>query len=157
MHFVRAYSFENDQALIVAMQKASLGPTNFGLSLTPALVGTPEWWRAMQDGSLVRRDVAGVISRVYWGSMGDWPECECEVTANDGSTSIWTRMGDVSRYVEGLHAQFTSVLHPWKVPNQQGLGAASKIILIAEIEDSDRRSDPRAPGPSGVGLRMRKD
>jgi hypothetical protein len=79
----------------------------------------------------------------------------CEVTVDDGSKSDWTREGDVSRYVEGLQVQFTYVLHPRKVPNQFGLGAASKIILMVEIEDSDRRSDPRAPGPGGVGLRMK--
>ncbi len=154
MHFVRVYEFEQDEKRIEAMQKASLGASNFGLSLTPALVGTPEWWRGTEDHSLVRTVVSGIISRVYWGSMGDWPMCE--VMADDGSKSDWTREGDLSRYVEGLRVQFTSVLHPWKVPHQHGLGVASKIILTVEIEESDRRSDPRAPGPGGVGLRMKR-
>jgi hypothetical protein len=153
MRFVRTYSLEQDHTRIEAMQKASLGATNFGLSPVPALAGTPEWWRATQDGSLARGVVSGTISRAYWGSMGDWPMCE--VTANDGSKSTWTREGDIARYVEGLQVQFTFVLHPWKVPDQYGLGAASKIVLMVDIEDSDRRSDPRAPGPGGVGLRMK--
>jgi hypothetical protein len=45
------------------------------------------------------------------------------------------------RYVEGPRIQITSVLHPWKIPDQHGLGSASKIVLTMEIEDSDRRSD----------------
>lgn len=154
MHFIVVYSLEQDQTRIEVMQKTSLGTTNSGLSPGPALVGTPEWWRATQDGSLARTIVSGTISRVYWGSMGDWPECE--VTANDGSKSTWTRWGDITRYVEGLQVQFTSVLHPWKVPNRHGLGDTSRVVLIAQVEDSDRRSDPRAPGPGGIGL-VKKD
>jgi hypothetical protein len=152
MHFIRTYSLEQDRARIEAMQKASLDATNFGLSLVPALVGTPEWWLATQDGSLAHGVVSGMTSRVYWGSMGDWPMCE--VTANDGSKSDWTREGDIARYAEGLQVRFTFVLHPWKTPDQHGLGGASKIVLTVDVEDSDRRSDPRAPGPGGVGLRM---
>lgn len=75
MRFIRVYSFEQDTARIEAMQKQSLGATNSGLSTAPALVGTPEWWQATQDGSLERRVVSGIISKVYWGSMGDWPMC----------------------------------------------------------------------------------
>src|SRR4051812_44749225 len=114
MQFATTYTFEQDQARIDAMQKASLGANNFGVSPLPALVGTPEWWRATQDGSLARVMVSGTISRVYWGSMGDWPECE--ITSNDGSLSKWTREGDTARYVEGLQVRITYVLHPWKVP-----------------------------------------
>jgi hypothetical protein len=153
MRLLRVYSLDQDQMRIEAMQKASLGSTAFGLSPSPALVGMPEWWRATLDGSLMRKVVSGKISRVYWGSMGDWPECE--VTIDDGSKSIWTREGDITRYVEGLRVQITFVLHPWKVPDQHGLGNVSKIVLTVEIEDSDRRSDARAPGPRGIGLRMR--
>ena len=34
-------------------------------------------------------------------------------------------------------------------------GPASPVVLTVEIEDSVRRSDPRAPGPGGVGLRKK--
>jgi hypothetical protein len=69
MHFIRTYSLEQDHGRIETMQKVSLDATNFGLSPVPALVGTPEWWRAAQDGSLVRAIVSGTVSRVYWDSM----------------------------------------------------------------------------------------
>jgi hypothetical protein len=154
MRFVWIYAFEQDQTRIDAMQKASLSATDFGVGPLPALVGTPEWWRATQDGSLARVTVSGTISRVYWASMGDWPECE--VTSDDGSRSTWTREGDIARYVEGLRVRIIYVLHPWKVPHQEhGLGDLSKIVLTVDVEDSDRRSDPRAPGPGGIGLRRR--
>lgn len=153
MDLVLVYSLKQDTARIERMQKASLGATDFGVSPSPALVGTDEWWRATRDGTLDRTVVTGRISRVYWGSMGDWPECE--VTADDGTTTTWTREGDLTRYVEGLRMRLTFVLHPWKVPAQHGLGAASKIVLTVEIEESDRRSDPRAPGPGGIGLRRK--
>jgi hypothetical protein len=154
MRFVTIYSLNRDQTRIDAMQKASLSATDFGVSPFPKLVGTPEWWHATQDGSLVRMIVSGTISRVYWGSMGDWPECE--VTGDDGSKSTWTRDGDITRYVEGLQVRIVYVLHPWKAPDQEYRhGGPSKIVLTVEIESSDRRSDQRAPGPGGIGLRSK--
>jgi hypothetical protein len=133
------------------MQAATLGATDFGVSPKPALVGTPEWWQAIEHGQLPANPLEGTISNVYWGSMGDWPEFE--VLVPDGTRSRWTREGDVSRYVEGLGVRLTFVLHPWKVPKDElGLGDASKIVLQIDIEASDKRSDPRAPGPGGVGL-----
>lgn len=154
MRFVKIYSLEQDQTRIDAMQKASLSATDFGVNSLPELVGTPEWWRATQDGSLARMILSGTISRVYWGSMGDWPECE--VTSDDGSKCTWTREGDITRYVEGLQVRIIYVIHPWKVSDQEYRhGGPSKIVLTVEIEDSDRRSDPRAPGPGGVGLRRK--
>lgn len=149
---MKVYDFAEDQTQVRLMQQATLGPTDFGVSPQPALVGTPEWWRAIGEGRLPMRDLEGTISRVLWGSMGDWPEFE--LCTSDGATSVWTREGDPSRYVEGLHLRLCYVLHPWKVPQEYlGLGAASKIVLRIDVERSEKRSDPRAPGPGGVGLR----
>ena len=109
MNWVTVYDFASDRQRIDTMQKATLGPTDFGVSPKPALVGSPEWWRAIEQGQLPRIEIEGKISRVYWGSMGD----------------------------------------------SLGLGDASKIVLRIDLEQSDKRSDPRVPGPGGVGLRRR--
>jgi len=152
MEWVTIYEFASDERTIRAMQQATLGRTHFGVSAKPALVGTPEWWRAIEEGRLPRHELEGTISKVYWGSMGDWPEFEM-VTA-EGAQSRWTRVGDISRYVEGLRVRLTYTLHPWKVPRKSmGLGSESKIVLRVELEPSDRRSSARAPGPGGHALR----
>lgn len=154
MEWFTVYDFASDRQRIDAMQKATLGPTDFGVSPHPALVGTPEWWRAIDDGQLPRVELEGTISRVYWGSMGDWPEFE--LVSDDGARSAWTREGDVSRFVEGLRVRLAYTLHLWKVEKTSlNLGPASKIVLRIDLEESAKRSDPRAPGPGGVGLRGR--
>jgi hypothetical protein len=152
MDWVRVYDFALDENMILALQEATLGPFDFGVSTKPALVGTPEWWSAIEDGRLPRSEIEGTISKVYWASMGDWPEFE--MVATDGTRSRWTREGDVSRYVEGLRVRLAYTRQAWKKPTPSwGLGTESKIVLRIDLEPSDRRSDPRAPGPGGIGLR----
>lgn len=152
MDWVTVYDFASDQQKIRAMQDATLGPTDFGVSAKPALVGTREWWRAIEEGQLPRHVLEGSVCKVYWGSMGDWPEFE--LVAADGTQSRWTREGDITRYVEGLRVRLTYTCHPWKKPKpSDGLGNESHIVLRVDLESSDRRSDPRAPGPGGAGLR----
>lgn len=152
MEWVTVYDFASDERMIAAMQAASLGPSDFGVATKPAVVGTPEWWLAIEQGRLPKHVLEGKIAAVYWASMGDWPEFE--LVAPGGVSSRWTREGDVSRYVEGLRVRVSWTLHPWKRPKPStGLGAESRITLQIELEPSDRRSDPRAPGPGGIGLR----
>jgi hypothetical protein len=103
MDWVTVYDFAADRPRIDAMQKATLGPTDFGVSAKPALVGTAEWWRAIDQGQLSRIELEGTIAGVYWGSMGDWPEFE--LLSDDGTRSGWTREGDLARYVEGLRVR----------------------------------------------------
>jgi hypothetical protein len=153
MRLLEVYSLERDQSLINAMQEASRDRPDLGLSPQPALVGTPAWWRAIEDGTLRRVVVSGSISSVYWSGMGDMPEFE--VIASDGSKSDWIRKGDATRYVEGLIVCITYVLHPWKTPNQWGLGEKAKIVLTVEVEDSPRRSSSEAPGPGRLGVRAK--
>lgn len=74
MDWVVVYELASDHAQIAAMQKAMLGPTDFGVSPRPALAGTSDWWRAIEQGQLPIHVLEGTISRVFWGSMGDWPK-----------------------------------------------------------------------------------
>jgi len=152
MEWFTVYDFAVDRAQIAAMQRATRGPTDFGVSAVPALVGTPDWWLAIDRGQLPRFELQGTVNRVYWGSMGDWPEFE--LLADGGTSTTWTREGDPSRFVEGLRIRLLYTLHPWKMPKRL-LGDGAKIVLRIELEQSDRRSDPRAPGPGGVGFRSR--
>jgi hypothetical protein len=148
MNWVRVYELSGDTTKIDLMQKASLDTSGLGVSLSPALIGSKEWWQMAEDGRLPRTEVEGKITKVYWASMGDWPEFE--LMAEDGTTSRWTREGDYVRYVEGLKARLAFVLHPWKQPQRFGLGAHSKLVVYIDVEDSPRRSDRRVPGPGGV-------
>lgn len=126
MRYVTIYSLDREEAQIHAMQSVSLDSKRFGLSLHPALIGTPEWWRATKDGTLARSTVSGAISALHWEGMGDWPTCD--VTDSEGRTSRFNREGDVSRYVEGLRVRFTYVFHPWKSFDLAPEGVTGELI-----------------------------
>jgi hypothetical protein len=64
MRLVGIYSLEQDQARIAAMQKASLRADGFGLSPSPAVVGTPEWWRDTRWLARAQRCVRDDLPRV---------------------------------------------------------------------------------------------
>jgi hypothetical protein len=123
----------------------------------PATFGSDDWWAALGTPALPLHRIEGRLVRVYWGSMGDWPEFELVDT--DGSATTWTRMGDVSRYVEGLEAAVEYVMvafeEPFPIPGMETLGLPDEHPKIVRVflEASDLRSDPRAPGPGGIGLR----
>ncbi len=147
----RVYDLKADPERLAAMQRATLERSDIGLSASPAVVGTPGWWDALRGGGLPDVTVEGTVARVFWGSMRDWPMFE--LLADDGERTEWTRLGEIARYVEGLRARIRYTRHPWKVPERHGLGAASTVVIEIDLELSDLRSDPRAPGPGGVGLR----
>lgn len=151
VNLVTIYMLRDDTDRLHQMQKVSSDDTSsMGLSPEPALVGTAEWWDLVEAGEFELRDMAGTIKDVRWGSMGDWPEFSVE--APTGEVESFTREGDHTRYVEGLKCRVRWVHHPWKV--QQGtLGSHSRVVLEIAVQDSTLRSDARAPGTGGVGLR----
>jgi hypothetical protein len=123
----------------------------------PATYGSEEWWSALDTPALPLHRIEGRLAHVYWASMGDWPEFALADAA--GAVTTWTRMGDVSRYVEGLNAAVEYVIvsfkDPFPIPGMETLGLPDEHpdIVRVFVEASDLRSDPRAPGPGGVGLR----
>jgi hypothetical protein len=145
-----AYDLARDEGRIRAVQQASLTKPGFGFPVEPALFGSPEWWDLVERRRFPATTVEGSISRVFWASMGDWPEFT--LTSADGSETNWTREGDLRRYVEGLRARVRYVELERKpdaafTPTE----GVRKVVLGIWIEQSDRRSPAIAPGPGGTG------
>jgi hypothetical protein len=152
MTIVGVYDLRKDKRRIADIQHASLHRPGFGLKPEPALFGSRKWWRAVGTKRLPVVTVTGTITRVYWASKGDWPEYT--VVSADGVTTTWTREGDISRYVEGLGVVIRYVVQRHKNRVQavvSGLDPETKVVVEVKIEDSELRSDPRPPGPGGVG------
>ncbi len=83
------YELARDEKQIAAVQKATLTTEEYGLEPTHGLFGSDEWWKQIADGRLPVVMLKGTISRVYMGSMGDWPEFE--IAIEGGSNEQFTR------------------------------------------------------------------
>ena len=148
MEWALVYDLATDERRVDAMQQATL--RGEGLSREPSLVGSPEWWKALEEGALPPIVVEGTIHRVYWASSGPWPEFE--LNAQDGSRVAFTRHGDVGRSVDGLLVRVTYARHPW-AEGTTSVGGHHDLIVRVEIEESPRRLDLGAPrGRSAPGL-----
>ena len=154
MSYQVVYDLRDDQRRVAAIQENSRHRPGFGFKPEPALFGSRKWWKALDTPKLPVVTLTGTITEVYWASMGDWPECK--VTSDDGETTTWTREGDISRYVRGLNIVVRYVFQSWKDDAPiviTGMGGNTEVVIEVQIEESELRSDPRAPGPGGVGLR----
>lgn len=145
------YDLRADLDHVRAMQDASLHRQDAGLMPDPHLVGTDEWWSDITDERTPTVTVLGTVTRVWWGSMGDWPMFE--VTASSGQRSEWTRAGDYARYVVGLMVKLRYVVQRYK----EGVQLASfqdgttELVLSVDLEASDERSPREVPGPFASG------
>ncbi len=83
------YRLRDNREFITSVQKASLTTKEFGIEPTDGLFGSAEWWSRVESGQLASHTLRGCISRIYMGSMNDWPEFE--LTSDDGEKSRWTR------------------------------------------------------------------
>ena len=148
------YYLRDDERRVAAIQETSRHRPGFGFKAEPALFGSRKWWKKLDTPKLPVVTLTGTISEVYWASMGDWPECK--ITSHDGETTTWTREGDISRYVAGLGIVVRYVIQQRKDDAPltfAGMGGDAKVVIAILIEESELRSDPRAPGPGGIGLR----
>jgi hypothetical protein len=134
-----SYDLRQDLAYVRQVQDASSTRPGYGFPTTPYLFGSDAWWAAVDAGAIERRSVDGVITAVYWGSMGDWPEFR--MSTPEGYERTWTRQGDLTRYVEGLRVRVDYVTLDRKpdaaVPE---LGATSDVVIAISIETSLERT-----------------
>lgn len=89
MEWQKVYDLRDDADHTAAVQRATLTTREFGVEPTHGLFGSTEWWQQIESGSLPLETLKGSISRVYMGSMGDWPEFEMQ--CEDGSSHNFTR------------------------------------------------------------------
>ena len=108
------YDLRADTDNVAAVQRATLTTREYGIEPTNGrLFGSDEWWNEVASGRLPVHTLTGTISRVFMGSMGDWPEFE--MVCDDGSSLGFTRFQtppDGSRdglYKEGRRIEVDAV------------------------------------------------
>ena len=140
MTWHKIYDLREDERHIAAVQKATLATEEYGLEPTHGLFGSEEWWEKIADGQLPKETLKGIISRVYMGSMGDWPEFETALC--DGSTEKFYRYqtppdGSQERFYEvGRNIELDVI---WQDARRNapdwGLSQRSRTVLAVRIED----------------------
>jgi hypothetical protein len=124
------YDLRTDTEMVRLIQDASLNKPGFGFVSEPALFGSPDWWVALDAGALPVSEFCGTITRVYMGSMGDWPEFEAVL--DDGTTRGWTREGRDEAYVVGRRVCVRTVRQRYKPDSYfAGNGQAETNVPIS--------------------------
>lgn len=65
------YDIRQDNVLLAQMRRTSLASGQLGLAIEHGVVGSPEWWAAVEAGQVKIETFIGVILRVDGGPMGD--------------------------------------------------------------------------------------
>ena len=82
------YRLQSDKDFIAQVQKATARTEEFGIEPTHGLFASAEWWQHVRDGTLPVHTLRGTITRVYMGSMNDWPEFA--MRSETGEESSWS-------------------------------------------------------------------
>jgi len=130
------YDLRSDDDRIVAIQRATLNTPDFGIEQTDGLFGSSEWWGRVNSGALVTHTMRGTITRVYMGSMNDWPMFQ--LTDDTGTKSEWTREASTREqdalYVVGRAVEVDYVIQRHK-PQSWDQGAETKCVLQIRVGD----------------------
>jgi hypothetical protein len=144
MSLISVYRLRDDTKRIQSIQTATLETAGYGLVPQPALLGSSQWWQAIDEGRLPLQIARGTITRVFWSSMGDWPSFE--LTTSSGDVLGWTRDGDITKYVEGLEVQVTYVVQRHKPSAPILSDKRADIVIEIMVEESPLRSRGFGPG-----------
>jgi hypothetical protein len=129
------YQLRHDAEMIAAVQRATRSTREFGIEPTHGLFGSDEWWACIADGSLTLHTLRGTISRVYMGSMRDWPEFE--IRSNSGELSRWTREANsaelAAAYVVDRQVELDYVIQRHRPAAWDG-GAETKVVVEIRVE-----------------------
>ena len=128
----KVYDLREDRRIIELIQDATLNTEDYGILSDHGLVGSDDWWRAIERGELPVHSVEGIITNVYMAGHNDWPEFE--VDGGNGKIQ-WERLGDDSEYVVGKPVRVEYVAaRPkprWATTKDIKLGLDKAIIVIS--------------------------
>jgi hypothetical protein len=130
--FKTAYKFKDDKEAIKRLQEVSIDQkSNYGLKVENGLlVGTSEWFQAIDDKIIPKLTLTGIISKVYMSGHNDWPEFE--IKSNE-ELSTWTREGEDKLYQVGKLVEIDFVIQKYK-RQWDMLGPTTKKVLEIRIE-----------------------
>ena len=130
--FKTAYKFKDDKEAIKRLQEVSIDQkSNYGLKVENGLlVGTNEWFQAIDDKIIPKVTLTGIISKVYMSGHNDWPEFE--IKSNE-ELSTWTREGEDKLYQVGKLVEIDFVIQKYK-RQWDMLGPTTKKVLEIRIE-----------------------
>ena len=134
---ITLYQLRRDKQHIEAVQKATLNTEEFGIQQTHGLFGSAEWWSKIASGELPVHHLCGRITKVYMGSMGDWPEFRMQT--DSGEESSWSRFANnadlADFYVEGRRIELDYVVQRFKPKSWSG-DRENKVVIEIRLGDA---------------------
>jgi hypothetical protein len=131
---VTIYQLRNDKEHIAKVQRATLNTEKFGIQQTHGLFGSPEWWSKIDSGELPIHRLRGTITKVYMGSMNDWPEFA--MRADTGEDSSWSRYADSKElaefYTVGHRIELDYVIQHFKPKSWSG-DSENKVVIEIRV------------------------
>ena len=126
------YRLKDDKNEIEILQAASSDPKSpNGLKIENGLlVGTDNWFNAIDSGLLEKTTLHGTITKVFMSGHNDWPEFEMDV---NGQRTNWTRCGKDDFYKVGKQIELTFVKQKFKRPIDI-LGPTTDLVTEIRIE-----------------------
>jgi hypothetical protein len=131
------YRLRADKDFIAQVQKATTTSEEFGIEPTHGLFGSAKWWQHVRDRTLPVHTLRGAITRVYMGSMNDWPEFT--MRTETGEESSWSRYANdlvfASLYTVGRPIELDYVVQQYR-PHSFDSGAEHKIPIEIRVDEN---------------------
>jgi hypothetical protein len=106
------YQLRKDKKSIKNIQDATLSTQDYGIFPEHGLLGSKDWWKAIEYGKIELITYRGTIKRTFMSGHNDYPIMETE--DESGSTKTWARDTNSpkldKKYVPGAKIEIDYVL-----------------------------------------------
>ncbi len=124
------YQLRRDKTYISAVQLATQMTGKGGIEPVHGLFGSEQWWKAIATGERPLQTLRGVITKLYMGSMNDWPEFS--MRTDSGEESSWSRYANGEQlgqlYEPGLRIELDYVVERHR-PKSFDFDAETKCVV----------------------------